>query len=225
MVALFLGIFAFTLVESRRRRLSPTAQPGMEPADAPAVRSRRPATRRDFLRGGLIASLAIFGAEFGGASLAFLSPNLKGEFGSRIVAGSLSDIKAYIESQNQPYYFGAGRFYIVSYNGAGTSSIYKGLVEDGLMALYQKCPHLGCRVPYCQQSEWFECPCHGSKYNRAGEYELGPAPTGMMRFPLSVEGDEVVVDTSVIIGGPPRGTDTIHEPPQGPFCVGGSAGG
>jgi cytochrome b6-f complex iron-sulfur subunit len=225
MVALFLGIFAFTLVESRRRARSPTAKPGTESADAPAVRSQRAVTRRDFFRGGLLASLAIFGAEFGGASLAFLSPTLRGEFGSRIAAGSLSDIKAYIQSQNQPYYYGAGRFYIVSYNGTGTSSIYKGLVEDDLMALYQKCPHLGCRVPYCQQSEWFECPCHGSKYNRAGEYELGPAPTGMMRFPLSVEGDSVVVDTSVIINGPPRGIDTIHEPPQGPFCVGGGVGG
>ena len=223
MTVLFVGIYGFSLVESRRRPGLPGST-SVEPR-AGVSKPPRSVTRRDFFRGGLLASLALFGAEFGGASLALLWPNLKGQFGSRIVAGSLTDIKSYIESQNQPYYYGAGRFYIVAYDGNGTNTIYKGLVQDQLMALYQKCPHLGCRVPFCQQSEWFECPCHGSKYNRAGEYELGPAPTGMKRFPLSVDGDNVVVDTSVIVNGPPRGTDTIHEPPQGPFCVGGAVGG
>ncbi|HEY7401821.1 MAG TPA: Rieske 2Fe-2S domain-containing protein, partial [Actinomycetota bacterium] len=67
--------------------------------------------------------------------------------------------------------------------------------------------------------KWFECPCHGSKYNGAGEYQLGPAPRGMDRFTVKVEGGNVLVDTSLIILGPPRGTDTIQKPPQGPYCV------
>ena len=75
-------------------------------------------------------------------------------------------------------------------------------------------------MPFCLSSKWFECPCHGSKYNEAGEWQLGPAPTGMQRFKISVTGGDVMVDTSdVSTPGPPRGTDTIHEPPQGPFCV------
>jgi cytochrome b6-f complex iron-sulfur subunit len=88
------------------------------------------------------------------------------------------------------------------------------------MALYQRCVHLGCRVPYCLSSQWFECPCHGSKYNKAGEYQLGPAPTGLQRFPIQVDSsNNLLVDTSTLNPGPPRGTDTIHEPPQGAFCV------
>ena len=88
------------------------------------------------------------------------------------------------------------------------------------MALYQKCVHLGCRVPFCQQSQWFECPCHGSKYNRAGEYADGPAPRSMDRFPVIVEDGMVKVDTSEGVHGPPRGTETIgQEQPEGPFCV------
>jgi len=87
------------------------------------------------------------------------------------------------------------------------------------MALYQKCVHLGCRVPFCGSSKWFECPCHGSKYNQAGEYELGPAPRGMDRFRVSVTDGVLFVDTSVVVLGPPRGTDTINQPPEGPFCV------
>ncbi len=95
-----------------------------------------------------------------------------------------------------------------------------GATTDGLMALYQRCVHLGCRVPFCLTSKWFECPCHGSKYNEAGEYQLGPAPTGMDRFPISVDGSgNVTVDTAERIPGPPRGVDTINEPPQGPYCV------
>jgi hypothetical protein len=41
----------------------------------------------------------------------------------------------------------------------------------------------------------------------------------MDRFKITIDGDNVLVDTSEVILGPPRGTDTISEPPQGPFCV------
>jgi cytochrome b6-f complex iron-sulfur subunit len=143
-----------------------------------------------------------------------------------INAGKVDDIKNQIQQTNQPFYFGSGRFYIVPYTGSGKDPatgvdyISQGVVTDGLMPLYQRCAHLGCRVPFCLSSKWFECPCHGSKYNEAGEWQLGPAPTGMQRFKIAITGGDVMVDTSdVSTPGPPRGTDTIHEPPQGPFCV------
>jgi cytochrome b6-f complex iron-sulfur subunit len=204
------------------------AAPGPAPGGGGGPRVRPVISRRDFFRGGLLASLLAFGAEFGGATLAFLWPNLKGGFGSLItLPDTLDSIKGQIEQGRQPYYFGAGRFYLINYNGDGDKSggIYDGITADSLMALYQKCAHLGCRVPFCQQSQWFECPCHGSKYNYAGEYQLGPAPTGLMRFAVKVSGNNVQVDTSTIIPGPPRGTNTIHQAPEGPFCVGGAAGG
>ena len=179
-------------------------------------------SRRDFFRGSLLVSLATFGAEFGLATLAFLWPNLKGGFGSIISAGSLTDIKAQIQSTQQPYYFGAGRFYLVSYAGTATGDadyVAEGVAAEGVMPLYQRCVHLGCRVPFCASSKWFECPCHGSKYNGAGEYQLGPAPRGMDRFKITISGGNVTVDTSEIVLGPPRGTDTVSQPPQGSFCV------
>jgi cytochrome b6-f complex iron-sulfur subunit len=183
-------------------------------------------TRREFFRRSLVSSLAVFGAQFGGASLAFMWPNLKGGFGAVIAAGKIEDIKNQISSSGEPFYMGAGRFYVVTYRGSGkdpsTGADYVGenVTTQGLMPLYQRCVHLGCRVPYCKASGWFECPCHGSKYNAAGEYELGPAPRGLDRFQIDIDpGGNVFVDTSQIILGPPRGTDTIDEPPQGPFCV------
>jgi cytochrome b6-f complex iron-sulfur subunit len=234
MVAIIVGVLFFTLLSvsvlrARRGRVTTAIGEGPMREERAGRAKAAPLSRRDFFRRSLVTSLAIFGAQFGGASIAFLWPSLKGQFGSTINAGSVNDIKSQIQATNQPFYLGSGRFYVVPYNGSGKDEstgvdyITDGYVIPGLglMALYQRCVHLGCRVPFCQQSQWFECPCHGSKYNRAGEYQLGPAPTGLQRFKITVAAGNLMVDTSdTTTAGPPRGTDTIHEPPQGPFCVG-----
>ncbi len=221
----FVLLLVASLVRSRRAAARPETAAAEAPAAAPeaeepAVKKAKPVTRREFFRGSLLASLGLFGAQFGAASIGFLWPNLRGGFGGVIdLSMSPDDIKALIDEERQPFYFGAGRFYLVNYEGDGADTVYAGLVEDGLMALFQKCPHLGCRVPFCQQSQWFECPCHGSKYNNAGEYRDGPAPRGLDRFAVRVEGGQVSVDTSSVVLGPPRGTVTTQPDPDGPFCV------
>jgi cytochrome b6-f complex iron-sulfur subunit len=231
---LFVLLLAGSLARARRaaRTLAATGEAGAVPSPGrPTALPAAPAgpkpkmvlSRRDFFRTGLLASFLVFMAQFGGASLAFLWPNLRGGFGSVItLPDPLDAIKGQIRSTRQPYYFGAGRFYLINYTGNGDApgGPYEGITQEGLMALFQKCAHLGCRVPFCEQSQWFECPCHGSKYNYAGEYELGPAPNGLQRFAVTVEGTTVKVDTSKAVPGPPRGTDTIRQAPQGPFCVG-----
>ena len=190
-----------------------------EPEEKPKVKPK-PVSRREFFRKSLLASLGLFSLQFGAASVAFLWPNLRGGFGSVIPLNLSPDaVKQQIQADRQPFYFGAGRFYLVAYDGDGADTVYQGLTSEGIMALYQKCVHLGCRVPFCTQSQWFECPCHGSKYNRAGEYRDGPAPRGMDRFAVTVQNGIVQVDTSQIILGPPRGTNTTGQNPEGPFCV------
>ena len=94
-------------------------------------------------------------------------------------------------------------------------------MKNGINALYQKCPHLGCRVPQCITSQWFECPCHGSQYNQVGEKKGGPAPRGLDRFPIAVSGSSVTVDTGLIVQGPPIGTNTTGQEAEGPHCVSG----
>ena len=95
---------------------------------------------------------------------------------------------------------------------------------DEVIALSWRCPHLGCRVPWCDSSAEFECPCHGSIFNRVGEYREGPAPRGMDRYPTTVdENGVVVIDTSIVIEGPPPGPESIDEPPAGPRCIGAEA--
>lgn len=223
-VDLFAITFGLSFVRARRAHRAEGAPAGAPAVSEPSPKAaRRPVSRREFFRRSLVASLGVFGAQFGGATVAFLWPNLKGGFGSVISAGKLQDLKNEIDSTRQPLYFGAGRFYIVPYTGKPSGSVdyeAEGVAAQGIMPIYQRCPHLGCRVPFCQQSQWFECPCHGSKYNFAGEYQLGPAPRGMDRFKVTItDSGDVMVDTSQIILGPPRGTNTINEPQQGPFCV------
>ena len=212
----FAIVFGLSFVRANRAARA-TADGQIEVADKPVAA----VSRRDFFRRSWLNSLMLFGAVFGGASIAFLWPNLKGGFGSLVDAGSVEDLKAEIRDSGNAYN-GTGRFYMVGYTGAASGGVdytAEGVAAEGVMPLYQRCVHLGCRVPYCGSSKWFECPCHGSKYNGAGEYQLGPAPRGMDRFKLEITDGNIVVDTSEVILGPPRGTDTVSQPPQGPFCV------
>lgn len=93
-------------------------------------------------------------------------------------------------------------------------------IEDEVVALWQRCPHLGCRVSWCESAGQFECPCHGSSFNRAGEVNDGPSPRGMDKFAATIEEGVVVVDTGTITEGAPSGTITLDEPARGDSCGG-----
>ena len=92
----------------------------------------------------------------------------------------------------------------------------------GLMALFQRCVHLGCRVPWCGPSQGFECPCHGSKYNSIGEYFAGPAPRNLDRFEVDVVGGRFIIKTGSIVETP-RASSLTSKYPRGPSCIGATA--
>ena len=66
------------------------------------------------------------------------------------------------------------------------------------IALYQRCVHLGCTVPFRDSCVSFKCPCHGSHYNVTGEWLDGPAPKSLDRFLIAFTGEDVTVDTGTI---------------------------
>jgi cytochrome b6-f complex iron-sulfur subunit len=165
---------------------------------------------------------------FGAAVIAFLWPTPKGGFGSKIRVGDVSDTLAQIEASDGFLYKAEGRMWLTAYPASAlekAASVYPASMQQGLaagvIAMYQKCPHLGCRVPECGTSQWFECPCHGSQYNQAGEKMGGPAPRGMDHFAMEVAGGVLTVNTGLIIQGPPIGTNTTGQEAEGPHCVGG----
>ena len=92
------------------------------------------------------------------------------------------------------------------------------VVVSDLVGLYQKCVHLGCRVPWCASSQGFECPCHGSKYNAHGEYAFGPAPRNLDRFAIEIVDDRLIINTGQIRDTPRAKVKTIPYP-QGVNCL------
>jgi cytochrome b6-f complex iron-sulfur subunit len=193
------------------------------PPDADAIG----VTRRQFFNRSIVLLMGLSLSGFGAAILAFLWPQPKGGFGSKIRVGNVEDLKAEIAANNGFLYVAEGRMWLTQYPEAAlerAAAAYDQPVlnslEAGVAVLYQKCPHLGCRVPECETSQWFECPCHGSQYNQAGEKKGGPAPRGMDRFATEVTGGVLSVDTGAVIQGPPIGVNTTGQEAEGPNCVG-----
>jgi cytochrome b6-f complex iron-sulfur subunit len=189
-------------------------------------------TRRQVLNRGIVTTMVLAISGFGAGMVAMLWPALSGGFGAKIRAGKVDEVVDAITTKKEPFYVGAGRFYIQQYPKESVAAAkkvgsYAAVVEgydQGFVALYQKCVHLGCRVPWCKTSQWFECPCHGSQYNRVGEKKGGPAPRGLDRFVVSVDGGSVIVDTKMVIPGPPIGTNTTGQEAEGPHCIGAVGG-
>ncbi|MEY2403718.1 MAG: cytochrome b6-f complex iron-sulfur subunit [Acidimicrobiaceae bacterium] len=189
-------------------------------------------TRRQFLNRGIVTLMSFSLATFGLSLIGFLWPTSAGGFGGKVRVGKVADIKAVIDAGKGFGYFPEARMWVTEYPtsalekakkvAAYTPPVIAGM-EAGFVFLYQKCVHLGCRVPNCPTSQWFECPCHGSQYNRVGEKKGGPAPRGLDRFTPEIVGDVITVNTSTsgIIQGPPIGTNTTGQEAEGPHCVGG----
>ncbi|MGH9152949.1 MAG: ubiquinol-cytochrome c reductase iron-sulfur subunit, partial [Acidimicrobiales bacterium] len=183
-------------------------------------------TRRQFFNRSIVGFFQLGLAGFGAASVAFLWPTLSGGFGAKIRVGKLDEILNEITANREPFYLAEARTWIAPYPRSAVGAAeahYEGAVlegmKEGVVALYQKCVHLGCRVPFCQSAQWFECPCHGSRYNRVGERKAGPAPRGLDRFSVEVSGGVLSVDTSQVIQGPPVGVNTTGQEAEGPHCA------
>lgn len=183
-------------------------------------------TRRQFFNRAITATFGSFLGLFGLYSLAFFWPKLTGGFGSDVDAGSVEDLAAQTitpEGAVVPVFVPEARAYVVP-APTDLSAQFEGrdVAAGGLMALFQRCVHLGCRVPWCATSIGFECPCHGSKYDYVGEYFAGPAPRNLDRFVVSVDGDRFIIRTGTIIETPRAATLSVAYP-QGPSCIGGAA--
>lgn len=190
-------------------------------------------SRRQFFNRATISLMAAGIGTFSAASfVAFLWPTKTGGFGGKVPAGRIDDIVSGIQGGNGFFYVPKAQAWITAYPAEALPKaevlyderLLVGM-RQGLIASWQKCPHLGCRVPQCESSQWFECGCHGSQYNRVGEKKGGPAPRGMDHFPMEFSAaGEVVIDTNpnTAVQGMAIGTNTTGQEAEGPHCVGAS---
>lgn len=198
-------------------------------------------SRRNFMRRVLGVGVGILSLEFLGGTFAFLWPNLTEGLGADISLGTADDVLSQAPewAEGLPYIYNQANLFFVNVPASkarveGNGTVSQPVPDPGtdvdeelplpdrsVIALWRKCPHLGCQVPQlCDQSQWFECLCHGSKYSVLGEKRDGPAPRGMDRFTVIVENGAYVVRTSEVISGPPVGTVTFDDrlPTDMPHC-------
>ena len=180
-------------------------------------------TRRQFFNRALSGTFFAFLGLVGINSLAFFWPKLSGGFGTDVDAGTVADIQNQTVASDGsivPVFVPEARAYVVPSPTVPESMEGDNVEAAGLMALFQRCVHLGCRVPWCATSQGFECPCHGSKYSSIGEYFAGPAPRNLDRFVVEVQNDRFIIKTGTIIQTPRAQLLTISYP-RGPSCIGG----
>jgi cytochrome b6-f complex iron-sulfur subunit len=179
-------------------------------------------SRRQFFNRALSALFGSFLAYQGVAYLAFFWPKLTGGFGADIDAGLITDLENQVHTSDGailPLFIPEAKAYLVPAPPSLSEQFADRSVEaGGLMALFQRCVHLGCRVPWCGPSQGFECPCHGSKYNSVGEYFGGPAPRNLDRFVVELVDDRFIIKTGTVIETPRAPTLSLDYP-QGPSCI------
>ena len=142
---------------------------GMTVAEAAELSA--PMTRREFLNYAFLASLGIFFVGLGGATYLFAFPRFKaGQFGGTFDLGAVKDILPAVTDPPLPI---------------SNARIWLSNTDQGVLALYNVCVHLGCLYQWQPSTNRFECPCHGSKYQKNGTYIEGPAPRSLDRMVIS----------------------------------------
>jgi cytochrome b6-f complex iron-sulfur subunit len=207
-------------------------------AEAAEIAKQR-LSRRRFLRRSMLAVWGIAAVGSVAGALDLMYPNLTGKFGASLDVGKKSVFKAvtpdkFVVNQAGVFYRQGAKTYVVHLakdthfllHGTNLSDqlASETIVKDAdgtyWIALYQRCVHLGCTVPFRNECNSFKCPCHGSHYNLDGEYLDGPAPRSLDRFAFHFEKGDVVVDTGTLNNKVPHPDATTRLiPVPGVVCV------
>ena len=193
-------------------RSAPKREAAAPAGPATAVIAPRPepganvVSRRGLLKIGFWASLGAGLAGLTAAALGLIYPPPSSGFGGKVSAGDVTKYPPGSKTQ-----ITEGRLWLVH------------LTQDqggpGLLALWWKCPHLGCTVPWkpnfewpdpatgANRTGWFRCPCHGSTYSDAGVRVFGPAPRSMDSMAITIENGRITIDTGAVTHGTPENAD------------------
>lgn len=206
-------------------------------AEAAEIAKQR-LSRRRFLRRSMLAIWGLSATAATAGALYMLYPNLAGQFGADLTIGQKSDFPPaqpgkFSLGQAGVFYHQEAKTYLM-HIASGTPTLLQGqsladqldsesMLKDSdgslWVALYQRCVHLGCTVPFRNDCQSFKCPCHGSHYNVDGEYLDGPAPRSLDRFKMSFSGNSVVVSTGTIAAPVPHPDDTTRIIPMPGPCA------
>jgi len=149
--------------------------PDGKPRVAEKSETKTPVNRRDFFNEIAGCALAIAGIGAAVVTVEYSSPNVLFEPPTTFRAGSLDDYPV-----NSVTYIQDQQVYIVR-------------TEKGLWAMSAVCTHLGCITQWKPESNQIACPCHGSKFQREGNVQAGPAPRPLPHFAVRLAADGALV--------------------------------
>ncbi|MGH2508674.1 MAG: ubiquinol-cytochrome c reductase iron-sulfur subunit [Ktedonobacteraceae bacterium] len=206
-------------------------------AEAAEIATQR-LSRRRFLRRSMLTVWGLSATSAVAGALYMLYPNLAGQFGADLTIGKKSQFPAATREnfkidQAGMFYHQEAKTYVAHISADSPTLLQgqsladqldsEGFVKDSdgtlWVALYQRCVHLGCTVPFRDDCISFKCPCHGSHYNVDGEYLDGPAPRSLDRFKMSLQGDSVVISTGTLNNPVPHPDPTTRILPTPGPCA------
>jgi cytochrome b6-f complex iron-sulfur subunit len=112
---------------------------------------------------------------------------------AKVAADFLRPIEPRSETANRLYAGRLAEFEIDSVTHLPAGRLYLSRTADGLLALRQRCTHLGCAAQWNEDAQRFQCRCHGSEFDRVGEVLAGPAPRPLDLLPITIENDEIYI--------------------------------
>lgn len=140
-------------------------------------------SRRDFFNEVAAGALGVAAVGATIVTIKYLSPNVLFEPPTRFRVGTPDDFPV-----DSVTYFQEQKVFIVRTK------------DGGFFAETAVCTHLGCITQWNPEAGQIQCPCHGSKFNRDGSVEHGPAPRPLPHFALRLMPDgTLLVDTQEIV--------------------------
>ena len=128
-------------------------------------------SRRNFLETGLKVLLGVAALELGAAGILFLrARSLEGKFGGIITAGPVDSFTPGTVTE-----FEEGNFFLVR------------TADSGFLAIFRRCPHLGCTVEWVPAKEKFFCPCHSASFDPHGDYQTSIVSSSLGTFTILFE--------------------------------------
>jgi cytochrome b6-f complex iron-sulfur subunit len=137
----------------------------------PPQEVKKKVNRREFLNLAWLATLGFFTVNVAGMTYLFSMPRFRaGEFGGDYTVGPIADLPP---TGSAPVNYPKVKMWLSNQ-------------EEGILAIYKVCTHLGCLYNWVNQENKFICPCHGSQFTAEGQYIQGPAPRSLDRFVMQV---------------------------------------
>lgn len=181
-----------------------TTEPVTDPHDDPAY-----ITRTKFLSSIAVLTGGVMGAAILVPVIGFaVTDSVKGEDWRWVDVGALSD-------------FPRDEVTSIAVSGPDPEADRRAFIrhkDESLVAIWNRCAHLGCPTSYSAGSDSYTCPCHGGSYDSLGRVIAGPPPRPLDRFDVKIvtpDGKDVALTTT-----PAQGVSTKGAAPDDRVLVG-----